>query len=553
MRTTRSRLLGLSAALAVASLALGACAAQPGGETGGGSIEEIVFAVPSLPTSLDNESFFESNVVTYTVRNSILTGLIRYKYVENPADPTAWIQDFNQFEGVLADPELPYEISDDGLTYTFHLREGVVSQAGNPFTAEDVRWSFERKCVGAVNPNVCFANQNPWFSSHEQVEVIDDYTVAFHLNVATPANTFLPFLAGSGGWLYDKEAMLEHATADDPWAKEWAVLNSGWGYGAYEIESITPDQQLVLVANPDYVLGEPAVKKVTLQVVGTSGQRAQLVAAGNAHIAEGLTAEDQNAIAGDDNVELAVVGAPIEFAYLVLVQEQEPFDDKLVRQAFRYAVPYQKLIDQVWGGRAIPAVGWITENMGVQGLSSEPAYDTDLELARELLDQAGIDEVEVTMHVSSAQPELINAAILIASELEQVGFIVNVEQHGAGDFASARNERVYQAFLALNRSQIQTPYNLKVNFYNPLNPTQAQGGFPGSPELDALNEEALAIGPFTVPEATEVWQKTQDFYNDEASQLPMLYTQPVQAYSSLLKGFTYRYDNSIDLSALVAR
>lgn len=541
---SKRKAIGLFSTLAAIGLVVSGCASNGAPATGEASTADdtITVAIAAMPTSYDLEGNWAASNENYTLWSQTMVGLLQYKYEEKDG---VLVQNFTEFEGVLADQDEPFTVSEDGQDYTFHLRKGVVSQAGNPFTAEDVYYSFERKFAvdGGRLPQL-----KDYFSSIDQVEIVDDYTVTFHLDGAGNDNVLLPLITGQMGRIWDSEEMLEHATTDDPWSEEWAAQNSGAGFGPYEIESITPDQQVVLAANEDYVDGAPAIKTITMQIVPDSGTRAQMLASGDVDVAEALTPSDQEAIAETSTVQMPEVENPIEFVGLALVQNKPPFDDKLIRQAFMYAVPYDDLIEQVYRGRAVTSPGWFTPTMGVPDLSTDPAYTYDLDKAKELLAEAGVSSVDVTLTVSNAIPDIVDSAIMIASYAKDAGFNVTVEQLAPADFAAGRLDATFESLLVSNRSQQQVPSYVR-NFFLPGDVSNS-GAYVPTEEWTALNQEAIDAGPGTSEEAAPYWQKVNDFINDDASQLPIMYRQPNQAYSTGLEGMSYRYDNTVDYSVL---
>ncbi|GAA2181783.1 ABC transporter substrate-binding protein [Brooklawnia cerclae] len=540
--SSRRRALKLIPAVAAIALLVSSCTNSGDTNTTTDASDSITVAIAAMPTSYDLEGNWAASNENYTLWSQTMVGLLRYKYVETDG---VLVQDFNQYEGVLADEDEPYTVSDDGQDYTFHLREGVVSQAGNPFTAQDVYYSIDRKLSvdgGRLN------QIKDYFYSIDQLEIVDDYTITFHLDDVGNDNVFLQMLTGQMGRIWDSTEMKAHATTDDPWSEDWAAQNTGAGYGPYDVDSVTADQQVVLTANEDYVLGAPAIKTVTLQVVSDSGTRAQMLASSDVQIAEALTPTDQESIQDDENVQMAEVDNPIEFVDLALVQNKAPFDDKLVRQAFMYAVPYDELIEQIYRGRATTSPGWFTPTMGVPGLSTDPAYTYDIDKAKELLAEAGKSSVDVTLTVSNAIPDIVDAAIMIASYAKDAGFNVTVEQLAPAEFATGRLETTFESMLMSNRSQQQAPSYVR-NFFLPGDVSNS-GAYVPTDEWLALNQVAIDAGTGTSEEAAPYWEKVNEFINDDASQLPILYRQPNQAYATTLEGMSYRYDNTVDYSVL---
>lgn len=540
--------LRTAAAAALISIVISSCANAEGvdtGEAGGGGDgssagNNLRVAVAALPTSYDLESNFQATNETYTVWTQTMTNLIGYVYED---EDDMLVQNFTEWEGHLADPDEPFTVSEDGQTYTFHLRDDVVSHAGNPLTAEDVYWSFERKFE--VDGGIIH-QLSGYFDSIDQVEIIDEHTVEFQLDGAGEDSVFLPVLTGQMGKIWDSTFMQEQATEDDPWATEWAAANPGGGFGPYEVESMTEDQQMVLQAHDGFSPLDPAFDSITLQVVPDSGTRAQLLSSGDVDLAEALTPSDQVAI--EETVQLPEVESPIEMTVMALVQNKEPFDDQLVRQAFNYAIPYDEIIEEVYMGRAVPAPGWLIPTMGLPEISDEPAYTYDPERARELLDDAGEETVSLNLTVSNAIPDIVDAALMISSYAEDAGFDVTVEQLAPAEHGTGRTNLEFQSILAANRSQIQVAAFIPLNFFSAG--TANNSGFEGDDEFYQLLEDAVSAGPATSEESAPQWQAMQDYLNEEASHLPILYKQPNQAYSTELEGMSYRYDNTVDYSVL---
>ncbi|MCI1232610.1 MAG: ABC transporter substrate-binding protein [Bifidobacterium tibiigranuli] len=509
---------------------------------GSSSSSSLTAAIAAMPTSYDLEGTWAASNENYTIWSQTMVNLIRYKYVEKNG---VQVQDFTKYEGVLADKDNPFTVSDGGKTYTFHLRKGVKSQAGNPFTAQDVYWSLQRKLnvSGGRLPQI--ANL---FDNINQVQIVDDHTIAIHLHDVDKGELLLPNLTGQMGRIWDKTEMLKHVTPDDPWATKWAAQNTGAGYGPYTVSSVTEGQQLVLKTNPNYPLDKPKFTTIAMKVVADSGTRAQMLASGDVDVSEALSPSDATSIA--DKVQLPKVDNPTEFIGLTLVENKAPFNDQRVRQAFRYAVPYDDIIKQIYQGKAKASSGWITPAMGVPGLSAKPAYTYNPSKAKALLKEAGKTSVPVTLSVSSLVPDIIDSAVMISSSAKQAGFDVTVKQLSAADFASGRANKTFQALMVANRSQAQAPAGLD-NFFSTKGDNNS--AFAPTDEYTGLLDAAKNAGKSTSKEAAPHWQKFSNFLNDEASNLPMLYRQPNQAYSTKLQNMSYRYDSTVDYSILAPK
>jgi peptide/nickel transport system substrate-binding protein len=546
-RATAALALATAATLGLVSCASGA--ADTAATTEAATKDSIVVAVPALAPTLDGVVGGNGTTLeAFEMNANLQAGLVRNPYVEG-LTPTTVVQDFNEYVPYVAES---YEVSDDGLRYTFTLPSDLVSQVGNPITADDVIWSFQRKWASAAFPKGPFA---AGFEGPETGLVkVDDLTVEFTITDAGFGLTFLGLLANLFGHIYDSTLLQEHATPEDPWALEWAKTNSGWGLGPYMVESQTPDQEMVLTANPNYVYGEPELKTVTLRVVPDAGTRASLVATGDVDIAEGIRSSDQARL--ESNADLIVPEAdPIEYVDLTPVTNKAPFDDEAVRQALAYAIPYDEIIEQIYSGRAVPMVGNINPNTANYSVDGLPTYSYDPEMALEILEEAGYaDGVDFTLTVSTATPDLIDASVMIKSYAEDAGFNITIDQQQAAAFGQIRTEATGQAIIYRNRSQVQTPTYASTLFFRPDSNTNP------SRWADASNtaywevvNQALALPDPLSEEAGALWEEAQTILLESSPEMFLAAIQPSQVLRNTVEGFTYRSENAIDFGNLTAR
>ena len=535
----------------IAALALAGCAdrsgAPAGGASGGGDgVRQLVVAVPALAPTLDGVVGGGGiNLESFEMNANLQAGLVRNPYIPG-LTPDTVVQDFNTYVGYLAES---YEVSDDGLTYTFVLRDGLMSPLGNTITADDVLYSFERKW------NVPTYSRSVWesgFAGPEAITRVDDRTVAFELLSAGFGLTFLGLLANLQGHVYDSTALQEHATPDDPYALEWARVNGGWGLGPYHVTSQVPDQEMILTANEHYALGEPAISQVTLRVVGDAGTRASLVVAGDVEMAQAIRPADQARLAGNDDVVVPEAD-PIEYVDLTLVTNKAPFDDPAVRRAMAHAVPYDQIAAEIYNGRAVPMIGNINPNTLNYTTDGLPRYGYDPARARELLAEAGFpDGVSFTVAVSTANPDLVDTCVLLRSYAADAGFTIDVAQMAAADFGTARTEATNQALIYRNRSQVQTPTYACTIFWrpddDPSNPSRWDE--PASREFWEVVDRAQALPDPLSPEAGELWHRAQTILLESTPEIFVCGIQPSQVFRSTVHGFAYRSENAIDYGHL---
>jgi peptide/nickel transport system substrate-binding protein len=181
--------------------------------------------------------------------------------------------------------------------------------------------------------------------------------------------------------------MEAHATEDDPWSHNYANNESIAGFGAYCLADWRKGENISLTSNPDYYRGPPAYDRVVVRKVPQSANRVAILLSGGAQIAEHLTPKEYDSLSKAKNVR--VVGTQgNENMFLILNFKSPPFDNPLVRQAIAHAVPYQRIIDTSYFGKAHKWPGFVPSSYpGFHKAGTQ--YDYDPEKAKALLAEAG--------------------------------------------------------------------------------------------------------------------------------------------------------------------
>ncbi|WP_432561721.1 ABC transporter substrate-binding protein [Kineococcus sp. SYSU DK003] len=522
-----------------------------GSSTGGSGAtpETITVAASAIASSYDWDAGGVYTNENFETNQNTQANLIRNPYVDT-GDQGLQTQDYANFEGVLCEEENPYTVSDDGLTYTFNLRQDVLSQAGNPFTADDVMWSFERKYNVPTSPTPGVLS--PYFEGLSQIRRVDDFHVSFTVKQPSDGFTLLGVLANLYGRIYDSTVLKANATPDDPYATAWSKVNSGWGYGAYTVESMTPNTELVLVANPNYVFGEPEVKRVVIKQVTDPGTRVSMLQSGDIQFAEQLRPADQALFLDMEGFTAPTFEHPIEFLDLAAVTNKAPFDDVAVRQALVWAVPYSEIVKQVYSGRAVEAQGLINPQTEGYTLDGIEKYSYDPEKAQQILSDAGYTEpVAFTLSVANNVPDAVDTAVLIKSYAESAGFAVTVQQEQSAAFAQGRSGGTFQALLYRTRAQTQSPVYSTASWFLPNNNT---GNVPRweDPEFYRLVDEGRAIADPLSEEAGEKWNEITRYVMSQAPETALVMIQPSMVFTSSLTGYAYRTDSTIDYARITA-
>ncbi len=363
------RILRILGAMAIVG-ALAACAAPAPSPGAGGEAVSVAAgdaAAPSSPSGvlivalpLDPNSINPPNAadrMAGNVINQIFDSLLEVDNVTNELRPSLATE---------------WTVSEDGMEYTFKLREGVRFHDGSPFDAQDVVATFE----AGKDPVNAYASAY----ANVTVEVVDDYTVK--LKPSTPDVTFLRSLVG-----YNIISAEQFAAEGNAGIEARPI-----GSGPFKFVEWSKGNRIVLEAFAEYWdEGKPLVQQVIFRPIPESSTRLAAIQTGEVHIINRLSADEARTLEGVDGVEL--ITYPADRVYYIAFNNLttgvgKPTEDVRVRQAMNYAVDRQAIVDGLFGGNARLSAGFVTPwNLGFD--ESLQPYPYDPERARALLAEAG--------------------------------------------------------------------------------------------------------------------------------------------------------------------
>jgi peptide/nickel transport system substrate-binding protein len=331
-----------------------------------------------------------------------------------------------EYEPMLAES---WESNEDQTEWSFTIPDGVLFHDGTPCDAEAVASSlrrFHEMGLGPVNVITRFVE------SPDDIVATDPNTVTFTLVYGT--DIFLAALASQyGPLIISPTAIEENATADDPFAHEWARSNMV-GTGPYKLKENELGSFVVLERFEDFHGGweGPHFDEIIFRNVEDPTTRRQLIEAGEADaLTQTLTPEDVTALeeAGQLNVLRydSTNANWISFNYVRLA-------DPTVRKGLAYAFPYAEVREDVYRGLVVASSGactLTTRGYPVDGF----IYETDLEQARALLDEAGFDYSEqLEIIVTADDPEDNALAQLFQANLTEIGVTLQITEMEEGQF-----------------------------------------------------------------------------------------------------------------------
>ena len=435
----------------------------------------------------------------------------------------------NVFEGLVLFDEtgalIPglaesWDISDDGLTYTFHLRDDVTFHNGKAFSAEDVVYTYES--LSGLGGEEALSSK---FKNLTSVEAVDDYTVTMTLAEADAA-----FLQ------YTRVAVLPKGYEDQSSAPV--------GTGPFVFEKYVPGQMVVLEKNEDYYDESrmPKIDEAQIYIMGDDS--AVLTALQSGQLDAGIVyADSADYLTGDFTVNSSPQNMVQLFA---LNNSATPFDDVRVRQAFEYAVNKDQIIDGVFAGYATELYSNFSPVMSYfYNDELEDVYTYDVDKAKELMAEAGYEDgFDITITVPSNYQKHIDTAQVIAQQLKQINVNATIEPVEWGQWL----EQVY------TNADYQTTV---VGLTGKLDPNDILGRYVSdyaknfmkynNPDYDKLIEEAKTASD---EERVELFKECQKMLTDDAAAVWICDPNAIAVTRSDLKGYTFYPVSFIDLSKL---
>jgi ABC-type transport system substrate-binding protein len=328
-----------------------------------------------------------------------------------------------------------WEGSEDFKTWTFRLRPGIKSWAGNEMTSDDIVWTwqrgFEMKAVRYFFASAMF------LAKPEDIEVIDKYNFRFRLSKPSPVVLKLMAMSYFGG-PFDATLAKQHATASDPWAKEW-LKNNDAGFGPYHIVKNIPGQELELVRNENFQ-PVPPIKRILIRIVPDAATRTALLDRGAVDYAMRLPERSPQALAKNPAVKIVRTKANF-IPYVSPVQTNPIMAKTKVRQAMAYATPYDEIHEKVYFGQG-NLIKSITPAIFPNYTDKFWVYKYDPKTAKKILAEAGYpDGFDLKLSFDNSIAEMAEAAVLIKAAYDDVGIRTTLDPLPAAVYSERKLRR----------------------------------------------------------------------------------------------------------------
>ncbi|GED69918.1 diguanylate phosphodiesterase [Brevibacillus reuszeri] len=298
-----------------------------------------------------------------------------------------------------------YQVTEDGLTYTFKIRKGIKFHDGSDLTAEDVQYSYAK--LSGLNGKEPLSAK---FAAIEKIDTPDDFTVVVKLKEKDAA-----FLAAN---------IIAIVPKDYEKQSEKPI-----GAGPFKFSSYTPGQQLVLERNDQFYEQEkkPALERIEFKIMPDSNASVLAMQSGDIDMIPGISDQGAKQLGAG----FQIVSGPQNMVQLMALNNSvKPLNDVRVRQAINYAIDKDVIIQTVAEGNGVKLGSNMSPAMKryyQEGLTER--YQTDVEKAKALLKEAGYEKgFKLAITVPSNYSFHVDTAQVIAEQLKAVGIEAEIKQ-----------------------------------------------------------------------------------------------------------------------------
>ncbi|WP_069861890.1 ABC transporter substrate-binding protein [Pseudomonas citronellolis] len=440
-----------------------------------------------------------------------------------------------------------WEVSPDGLAYTFHLRPGVKFHStdyfkpSRPLNADDVLWSFRR----ALDP------QHPWHASAprgyayfeamgmgeliKSVDKLDDLTVRFTLN--HPEAPFLADMAMGFASIYSAEYADQLLKA----GKQEQLNTQPIGTGPFVFSRYARDAQVRYKANPDYFGGKPAIDNLVFAITLDPNVRMQKLRRGECQVALYPKPADVPQLQKEAHLAVDSTDALLT-TYVALNTQHKPLDDARVRQAINLAIDKPALLEAVFGpGAATPAINpypatLLGYNKQLQDWPHDPGR------ARALLKEAGVDDgLKLTLFIrNGSSPTIPNPALaaqMMQADLAKVGIALQIRSLEWGELLKRSKAGEHDLSLLGWAGDNGDPDN----FLSPnLSCAAAKSGENQARWCDAAFESLIQQARRTDERSKrqELYEKATKIFHEQAPWIPLAHPKLFNVRRSNIEGYT---------------
>ena len=357
-----------------------------------------------------------------------------------------------------------WEVSEDGKTITFTMREGVKFHSGNPVTAEDAEFSLRRAIILNKTPAFILSQFGFTADNVAQTIVADGNKLSITTDKKYATSFVLNCLTSTIGGIVDKKTVMANE-ADGDMGNTWLKTNSA-GSGAYKVVSWKPNESVTLQANEEFYKGAPAMKRVIVRHVQESATQRLLLEKGDIDVARNLNPED---IAGASKSADIAIDDELRgrLMYFSLNQKHPELSKPKVRQAMKYLVDYEGMQNSFLKGQYTIHQAFLPRTY--LGEIDDKPFKMDVEKAKAMLAEAGVKGFEIEVGVREAQ-ERIEIAQSLQNTMAKAGIKLNITVGTAKQILTRYRARELDMYMGAWGPDYPDPQTNAGTFaYNPDN------------------------------------------------------------------------------------
>jgi len=475
-------------------------------------------------------------------KDAMVVGLLAEPVTMDPAQVT----DLNStrvikriFEGLTAQelgtykivPGLAqkWDISKDGLTYTFYLRPNVKFHDGTPLTAEAVKFCLDRQMndQGPYYATGTYPYVKGFLGNVAGVEAVNPSTVQIRLK--SPLTPFLQYLAHHSLYVYSPEALKK-------WGKD--MVKHPVGTGPFKLESWEPGVRVVLTRNDDYWNGAVKIRQAIYVPIIEAQARLSAIKTGEIDLTMDVPPDSLDDLRKDPNIVVAETNSSAAW-YIALNTRHPALKDRRVRQALNYAVNKDAIIRDILKGTAIVSKSPLSPVYGAYHEDNVTAYPFDPAKARALLKDAGYPSgFDLTFFVpesGSGMQSPVEMATVIQANLAQVGVRAKIQTMEWGAYLKKYLDGPDMAEMSWNPSIGDPDHMMYMLLSSDRFPPAFNAGYYQNPRVDEL----LRKGRTTIDDKERIplYREAQKIVTDDAPWIFVDHGKQVIVYRKRVQGF----------------
>jgi peptide/nickel transport system substrate-binding protein len=414
-----------------------------------------------------------------------------------------------------------WTVSDDGMTYSFTLRQGVKFHDGTDFNADAVVYNFER----VQDPKLASPRKSE-ISLVDKVTAVDANTVKI-----TMKKPFAGFLAV----LTDRAGMMVSPTA----AKATGVdfLNNPVGTGPFKFKERIKGDSITLVKNEAYWMkGLPLASTVIYKAITDENVKLVNLQSGQLDIIDTVPAKQVPALKTDSRVKV-MISPGLNFQGLWLNTTKAPLNNKKLRQAISYAIDRDALVKVVFGEVAVPSYSPFAP--GTPANDTSLTIKRDLEKAKTLVTESGVAKPTFSVKIAPS-PVGQQIAQVIQNMLGEAGITMNIEQEEFGQILDKLGKKSYDAAQVGWSGRPDPDGNIYAFLYTGTSNNYA--GFT-NPQVDKMLDDARV--PSDMAKRKAIYNEVMKIAADEVPYVYLWHPMEIKALGPTVQGFVPVADGMI--------